>query len=140
MNKQFEKRLNNIKTTFSLASQEYVDSYPNAKIFAGSQMYQRPFNNDRQTLSDANADLFELDAQVNTRINKQLVDIEKLDRRIAELKEINKNLKAELANLKSSDRASIGRYENSQKRSFLGLYYGLTLGTVALVTYNKLGL
>jgi len=123
-----------------LASQEYVDSYPNAKIFAGSQMYQRPFNNDRQTLSGANADLFELDAQVNTRINKQLVDIEKLDRRIAELKEINKNLKAELANLKSSDRASIGRYENSQKRSFLGLYYGLTLGTVALVTYNKMGL
>lgn len=140
MNKQFEKKLNNIKTTFSLASQEYVSSYPNAKIFAGSQAYQRPFNTDRQTLSDANGDLFELDAQVNTRINKQLVDIEKLDRRIAELKEINKKLTAELANIRSSDRAAIGRYENSQERSFLGLYYGLTLGAVAIVTYNHMSL
>lgn len=140
MNKQFEKQLNNIKTTFSLASQEYISSYPNAKIFAGSDAYQRPFNTDRQTLSNANADLFELDAQVNTRINKQLVDIEKLDRKIAELKEINKKLTAELSNIKSSDRAAIGRYENSQKRSFLGIYYGLTLGAVAIATYNHMGL
>lgn len=140
MNKRFEKRLDDIKTTFSLASQEYVSSYPNAKIFSGSQVYEQPFNNARQTLTNSEADLFELDAVVNTRINKQIADIENLNNRIAELKETNNSLKTELANVKSSDRAAIGRYENSQKRSFLGLYYGVTLGIVAIVTYSKMNL
>lgn len=136
MDKKFERQLNNIKTTFSLASDEYISTYPNAKIFENSNTYQQPFRRDRQTLSEANADLFELDAQVNTRIDKQQKDIRKLNKEIAELKRINKELEQKLSNLKSSDRASIGRYGNSQERSFVNLYIGLTLAAVAGGTYH----
>lgn len=136
MDKKFDKQLNNIKTTFSLASDEYISSYPNAKIFQGSESYQRPFRRDRQTLSEANADLFELDAQVNSKIDQQQVIIQKLNKQISELKIINEKLENELANLKSSDRAAIGRYTNSQERSFISLYTGLTLAGVAAGTYH----
>lgn len=133
--KKFEQQLNNINTTFSLATQEYISSYPNAKIFPGSSAYQTPFQRDRQTISNTKSDLFELDAVVNTKIDTQMTEVTSLDNKINEVRTINEKLELELANLKASDKAALGRYDNSRERSYLQVYVGLTLCMVATGSY-----
>jgi TATA-binding protein-associated factor Taf7 len=135
MAKKFEKQLNDLNTTFSLATQEYISSYPNAKIFPGSPSYQAPFKRDRQTISNTRSDLFELDAVVNSTIDEQMKEVTTLDKKINEVRLINEKLEQELATLKASDRAAIGRYANNRERSYLQVYVGLSLCVIAAGTY-----
>ena len=131
----YEKQLKNVTTTFSLASQEYERSFPNAKIFKDSTTYQRPFRQAKQSLSSANADLFELDAVVNTKIDKHMREVERVNKQIDRLKKENEALTVELETIKSSDKAAMGRYANSRQDSYLQLYTGLTLCGVSALTY-----
>lgn len=138
MTVNYDKKLNGIRTTFSLASDEYVNNFANAKVYPNVDSYTRPWNSVKQSLEDANGDLFALDAQLNSDISKLSTEIVEIDKRIAELRAINVKLEQQLQNMVASDNAASGRYQDSKQTSYLALYRTLVLSVIAYLLFDRM--
>lgn len=134
----YQTRLDNIKTTFSLAKDEYISTYPNSKLYPNVSSYQDPFINAKNTINSINADLFVLENETGSRIENLSNEIEDASVRISDLKNDNKQLEEDSTNMKGSDQGSKKRYIDSQQRSFLELYSSVALGVIAFFTFTKM--
>lgn len=134
----FQQRLNDIETTFNLATEEYISNYPKAKMNPGVKSYQLPLQNAVRSINEANAELFSIESELNGNIEKYGNSISVSNNYISDLKTTNKVLEQNVDDIKGSDKGSIKRYRNSQRRSFLDLYSSIALAVAAYFTFNKM--
>lgn len=134
----YQTRLDNIKTTFSLATDEYISSYPQARMNPTVKSYQTPLLNTQSTINSVNADLFLLESETSSSIESISKEIKEASDQISDLRISNEKLEEDATNIKGADLGSKKRYSDSQQRSFLELYSSIGLGIVALYTFSKM--
>lgn len=132
----YQKKLDNLKTQFSLASDEFVQSYPQAQQFPNINSYQVPFRNANQAITDANADLFSLEGEVRSAVTELARNLKVVDDKIDQLRDNNDKLSQKASDIKGADKGAEGRSENARQTSYLTLYGSLTLAGVAYFTYK----
>lgn len=130
--------VDNINTTFNLATEEYIIRYPPAKMNPDVETYQAPLQNAINSINEVNAELFLLESELYSNIENHRNNISVSNNKITELKTSNKKLEKNIDNIKGSNKGSIKRYRDSQKRSFLDLYSSIALAFVAYYTFNKM--
>jgi FtsZ-binding cell division protein ZapB len=134
----FQTRLDNIKTTFGMATDEYIARYPLATMNPKVKTYQTPFQNALKSINSVNADLFLLESEVSSAIDNISQDIKQSNTKITELKNSNDALEKDVDNARGADKGSKKRYTDSQQKSFLELYSSIGLGIIAYFTFIKI--
>ena len=137
-NTDYQQKLDNIKTTFSLATDEYISNYPQAKMNPTVQSYQTPFLNTQNTINNVNAELFLLEHETSSSIESISKEIKEASDQISDLRVSNEKLEEDAINIKGANLGSKKRYSDSQQRSFLDLYSSIGLGIVAFYTFVKM--
>ena len=136
MAKNFQKKLSDFKTQFSLATDEYVETYAHAKQYPRVVKYQTPFRNAEQAVTDANAGLFALEGEVRSDVTKLANQLKQTDRKIDELKETNDQLKQEASDIKGVDKGAEGRSTNARQTSYMAMYSSAALLAVGYLAYK----
>lgn len=132
----YQKKLDGIKTQFSLATDEYVSSYPQAELYPNVNSYQIPFRNADQALTDANVGLFTLEGELRSTVSKLGDELKVVDTKIDELKDANEKLSQKASDIKGAYKGAEGRSINARQTSYLTLYGSLTLAVVGYFTYK----
>ena len=132
----YQKKLDNLKTQFSLATDEYVASYPQAQQYPNLTQYQTPYRNAEQAIRDANADLFALEGEVRTKVRELARELEMTDSKIDQMKSSNTKLSREASNIKGADKGAEGRSANAREKSYLKLYTSAALAAVGYFTFK----
>lgn len=138
MAKNFQKKLSDYETQFSLASGEYVDTYAQAKQYPNVVRHITPFRNAEQAITDANAGLFSLEGEVRSEVTKLANQLKQTDRKIDELKETNDQLKQESSDIKGADKGAEGRSENARQTSYMSMYSSAALLAVGFFAYKAI--
>lgn len=136
MDKNFQKRLSNLKTQFSLAVDEYIATYPQAKQYPNVVTYQTPFRNAEQAITDANAGLFSLEGEVRADVTKLANELKQTDRKIDQLKEANEELSQKASDIKGADKGAEGRSTNARQNSYMAMYSSAALVVVGYLAYK----
>ena len=136
MAKNFQKKLSDYETQFSLAREEYVNTYAQAKQYPNVVRYLSPFRNAEQAITDANAGLFSLEGEVRSEVTNLANQLKQTDRKIDELKETNDQLKQESSDIKGADKGAEGRSENARQTSYMSMYSSAALLAVGYFAYK----
>jgi FtsZ-binding cell division protein ZapB len=136
MAKNFQKKLSDYETQFSLASEEYVETYAQAKQYPNVVRHLTPFRNAEQAITDANAGLFSLEGEVRSEVRKLASQLKQTDTKIDELKETNDRLNQEASDIKGADKGAEGRSTNARQTSYMAMYSSAALLVVGYFAYK----
>lgn len=132
----YQKKLDNLKTQFSLASDEYIQSYPQAHQYPDVTSYQIPYRSANQAITDANAGLFSLEGEIRSAVTKLGDELKVADNRIDDLRKTNDKLSQKASDIKGADKGAEGRSNDARQTSYLTLYSSITLAIVGYFTYK----
>lgn len=138
MSVNLQKNLDGLKTSFSLAKDEYYKTYPDAKLYPKVESYQQPYNRAKDIITSTNADLFVLENETRGKINKLSNEIESIDEKINEIKKTNEALELKLSNMEGTDEGAKVRFNNSRLSSYTSLYKTIFLTIVSFYTISKM--
>lgn len=136
MAKNFQQKLTNLKTQFSLAVDEYIASYPQAQQYPSVESYLTPFRNAEQAITNANAELFSLEGEVRSDVTKLGKELKVTDQKIDQLKDTNEKLSQKASDIKGADKGAEGRSTNARQTSYLALYSSATLLVAGYLAYK----
>lgn len=136
MSNNFQKKLSDLKTQFSLATGEYVETYAHAKQYPNVARHLTPFRNAEQAITDANAGLFSLEGEVRSNVTKLANQLKQTDTKIDELKETNDQLKKKARDIKGEDKGAEGRSTNARQTSYMAMYSSAALLAVGYFAYK----
>lgn len=138
MSVDYQKKLDGIKTSFSLASDEYLTSFPQSQIYPNVNNYQDAHKRSKDLIKSINSDLFILENEISSNISSFGKEIKSINRNIQKIKEINENLEKESSNIEGKDKGAKVRFINSKQLSYTALYKTIFLTIIGFYTFIKL--
>lgn len=136
MAKNFQQKLDNLKTQFALAVDEYISSYPQAQQYPNVVSYLTPFRNAEQAITDANAGLFSLEGEVRADVTSLGKELKVTDQKIDQIKSANSKLSQKASDIKGADKGAEGRSTNARQTSYMALYGSAILAVAGYFAYK----
>lgn len=134
----YQKQLDGIKTTFSLARGEYLKAYPQAKMYPNVDSYQQSYKRAKDIIISSNADIFTLENELRGNVSSLGKDIESINEKIAQIKSTNQKLEDKSSNMEGADKGANVRFINSRQLSYTALYRTIFLTMIGIYTIGKL--
>ena len=136
--KILKEKISSLQQIWNSQSQEYIKTYPDAKLGTNTTLNRRSFDN----LVDTYSKMISFDAQLHGLSEGVNVNLEKWDNKLVSLKNAIGNNKQGLINEYSTNIAS-GRLKtdkyNSNSESYItASFYILSLSTITFFIYKQL--
>lgn len=138
MTADYQKKLDGLNTSFSLAKDEYFKAYPQAKLYPKVSNYQKPYERAKEIITSTNSDLFVLENEIRSNISKISKDMKSIDDKINEVKNSNEKLQIKSSSMEGSDKGAKVRFINSRQSSYTALYKSIFLTVIGFYTVSKL--
>jgi hypothetical protein len=141
-NPQYDTNLNNFKKEvlqldedFETYLDKYIKLYPSAKVYTNNSEIQNMFSGYKDRLDKNQTDLELLLSKITNYFDGLNTDAAKLQVRIDKLKKDNERLKINLTNLKNSNNAASGMYEQFNFNLHTSITYNIIILISSLIIF-----
>ena len=136
--KILKEKISSLQQIWKAQSQEYIKTYPDAKLGTNATLNRRSFDN----LVDTYSKMISFDAQLHGLSDGVNVNLEKWDNKLVSLKNAIGNNKQGLINEYStniaSSRLKTDKYNSNSESYITASFYILSLSTITFFIYKQL--